>query len=101
MTRRLYSGWPVMVMHNCEHGGERTDMRAHHASEWVALTLLVCVCVMNLGLHRRQHKRLADPYQSQGDHRHVESTARSVNGEKAAGGSRMEAGTSLGRAPPT
>ena len=45
MTRRLYSGWPVMVMHNCEHGGERTDMRAHHASEWVALTLLVCVCV--------------------------------------------------------
>ena len=47
MTRRLYSGWPVMVMHNCEHGGERTDMRAHHASEWVALTLLVCVCVMN------------------------------------------------------
>ena len=57
------------------------------------------VCLVGLHLHRG--RLLAVPYQSQGEPRHVESTARSVNGEKAAGGSRMEAGTSLGRAPPT
>ena len=54
-----------------------------------------------VGLHLHRGRRLAVPYQSQGDPRQVESTASSVHGEKAAGGSRMEAGTSLGRAPPT
>ena len=56
-----------------------------------------------VGLHLHRGRRLAVPHQSQGDPRHVESTARSVNGtnERAAGagGSRMEAGTSLQRQP--
>ena len=52
-----------------------------------------------VGLHLHRGRRLAVPHQSQGDPRHVESTARSVNGEKAAGGSRMEAGISLQRQP--